>query len=380
MNKKIWLALIFILLASNVFAQSKDYKKDFLERYRYFITKDESKTFKKLLTDEEREAFIENFWYTRDSDPNTKENEYKLEIDKRMGQVDRDIIIRSKEGESVRFSKAGGRRGDLAKIWILYGVPAYLDITSGREYVDLMVWVYLDDQNREMMRFLFYDRNQIGQFGLFENQGRDLVWALSSISKSIGQFDRVNPASNVEEIYRELRMNSLLHFIRALAEFSETGLRLGKALQPPVAASIVAKESGFSIIGKVEIPENLTIRYSRYSSMIPAQMFSGSSSYIIFNKNALDWVEEGDNLTCSLKLKILVQDMDSREFLDFEKRKIYFSVSSEFFDTGLLQIDLDELNDLPIGRYRVSVYLKHNPFNDIVYSNKYVSFIHLLIK
>ncbi len=43
----------------------------------YIITGDEKKAFKTLKTDEEREAFIENFWRRRDPNPDTEENEYR---------------------------------------------------------------------------------------------------------------------------------------------------------------------------------------------------------------------------------------------------------------------------------------------------------------
>jgi len=64
-----------------------DIQSQFLDRYRRFITGKERKEFEKLLTDEERDVFIENFWAKRDSDPATPENEFKKEVDDRIENI-----------------------------------------------------------------------------------------------------------------------------------------------------------------------------------------------------------------------------------------------------------------------------------------------------
>ena len=41
------------------------------------LTQSERDAWKKLATDDEREKFIEDFWNSRDPDPDTQENEFK---------------------------------------------------------------------------------------------------------------------------------------------------------------------------------------------------------------------------------------------------------------------------------------------------------------
>ena len=48
------------------------------------ITKSERDAWNKLGTDEEREKFIEDFWHSRDPDPDTEENEFKQEFFERV--------------------------------------------------------------------------------------------------------------------------------------------------------------------------------------------------------------------------------------------------------------------------------------------------------
>src|SRR4051794_25567382 len=62
----------------NVKVELKDAYKKWLENdVAYIITHDETRAFKALQTDEERENFIENFWRRRDPDPDTEENEFR---------------------------------------------------------------------------------------------------------------------------------------------------------------------------------------------------------------------------------------------------------------------------------------------------------------
>ncbi|MBN2206972.1 MAG: GWxTD domain-containing protein [Candidatus Aminicenantes bacterium] len=58
--------------------------REFLSKVRYIIEKDEKAAFVGLKTAEERNAFIEDFWAKRDSDPETEVNEFKLEYSARV--------------------------------------------------------------------------------------------------------------------------------------------------------------------------------------------------------------------------------------------------------------------------------------------------------
>src|SRR5262245_35685008 len=53
------------------------YKRWIDEDVSCIITEEERKIFDSLKTDDEREQFIEGFWYRRDPDPDTDVNEYR---------------------------------------------------------------------------------------------------------------------------------------------------------------------------------------------------------------------------------------------------------------------------------------------------------------
>jgi GWxTD domain-containing protein len=130
------LALVALALAAPVTFAQKDKKKssdtqDVMERPRkqreevkkvyrewpekdvaYIITDAERSAFKKLVTDEEREQFIEAFWQRRDLDPDTDENEYKEQYYERIAYANEHYA-----------SGIPGWKTDRGRIYITFGKP-----------------------------------------------------------------------------------------------------------------------------------------------------------------------------------------------------------------------------------------------------------------
>src|SRR5271167_470463 len=95
---------------------SSTYKKWLNEDVRWIITPEELSAFKQLSNDEERDAFIEQFWLRRDPTPDTPENEYKEEHYRRIAYANEHF-------------PAGipGWRTDRGRIYIMYGPPDQID-------------------------------------------------------------------------------------------------------------------------------------------------------------------------------------------------------------------------------------------------------------
>jgi GWxTD domain-containing protein len=103
---------------------SSTYKKWLNEDVRWIITPEELTAFKQLSNDEERDAFIEQFWQRRDPTPDTEENEFKEEHYRRIAYAN----------EHFSAGKAGWRT-DRGRIYIIYGPPDQIDShPSGGEY------------------------------------------------------------------------------------------------------------------------------------------------------------------------------------------------------------------------------------------------------
>ncbi len=139
--------------------------KDWYNRVRYIITKEESHIFLDL-PDEEKEQFIKEFWERRDPDPNTEENEFQLEYYKRMDESDDLFISEGKPGWMT----------DRGRIWILFGPPldritypmGYSASSRCQEvwyYGDFPV-VFVDNTCTGSYRLVTYDLSTIRSYNL----------------------------------------------------------------------------------------------------------------------------------------------------------------------------------------------------------------------
>jgi len=89
MNKKTKLflpaVLIMALWTTGDAKKEKDpFYESFYEKARLIMTKVETDIYDHLTDKEEKEAFIEDFWKMRDPYPDTAENEFKVEFDRRI--------------------------------------------------------------------------------------------------------------------------------------------------------------------------------------------------------------------------------------------------------------------------------------------------------
>ncbi len=88
------------------------YKKWINNDVAYIITKEEKRAFNALVTDEERENFIEQFWRRRDPNPDTEENEYREEYYERIAYANEHYA-----------SGIPGWKTDRGRIYIAWGKP-----------------------------------------------------------------------------------------------------------------------------------------------------------------------------------------------------------------------------------------------------------------
>lgn len=119
LKKKIILAACFfglsLLLSCRLYKleQKLDPENaEFLSKVRYIITREERKIFLEL-PDSEKKNFIEEFWKRRDPDPDTEENEFKIEYDNR---IERSNQLFSGEGKP-------GWLTDRGRIYVIFGPP-----------------------------------------------------------------------------------------------------------------------------------------------------------------------------------------------------------------------------------------------------------------
>ncbi len=97
--------------------EQEDYFEKWLnEDVLYIISDEERSVFEQLTTPEEKEQFIEQFWFRRDPDPKTAANEFKTEHYRRLAYAN--------EKFSVGMP---GWKSDRGRIYIIHGPPAQIE-------------------------------------------------------------------------------------------------------------------------------------------------------------------------------------------------------------------------------------------------------------
>jgi GWxTD domain-containing protein len=106
---------------------------DFLSKVRYIITRQEEKIFLEL-PHSEKDKFIKDFWARRDPDPDTEENEFKMEYFDRIEEANKLFVSEGKAGWLT----------DRGRIYILFGPPTdrIADYMGDEYFVCREVWYY----------------------------------------------------------------------------------------------------------------------------------------------------------------------------------------------------------------------------------------------
>lgn len=120
-RKNLYLILFWFFLGLTLWSACRLYNlerklapeyAEFLSKVRYIITPEERKIFLEL-PDSEKDAFIEEFWRRRDPDPDTEENEFKIEYFNRIEKANELFLGEGRPGWLT----------DRGRIYILFGPP-----------------------------------------------------------------------------------------------------------------------------------------------------------------------------------------------------------------------------------------------------------------
>ncbi len=166
--KKIFLIISIVLFFSVIDAKIKI--KNLPLKSRLWLTRDvvyiisptEKDTFLQLKTEAEREKFIEIFWKQRDPNPNTVENEYKIEHYKR---------IRYANKHYGKEAPGPGWRSETGRIYILLGKPKQVTrFLNSTGIYPTIIWFYSNLGIRGIpnaFNIVFFRPNVGGEYRLY---------------------------------------------------------------------------------------------------------------------------------------------------------------------------------------------------------------------
>lgn len=179
------------------------------EEVPYIITAQERLAFQALITNDERDQFIEQFWLRRDPTPGTAENEFREEHYRRLAYA------------NDRFSSQSavpGWKTDRGRIYITFGPPDEIDShpDGGPPYED---WLYRFIQGiGNNVTMTFVDENRNGEYHMMKDPNpAGGVRIANPIAKGTLQPDRILYEAALQKLehgdYEDARrrLNSLIN-------------------------------------------------------------------------------------------------------------------------------------------------------------------------
>jgi GWxTD domain-containing protein len=136
MKKGVFITTTFILniILFSACATTSTARKEKMGKYSYWlkeevallITEEEEKEFMNLMSDKEKERFMEIFWAKRDPTPRTKENEFKEEWYRRLEYVQKNFTQGPEKGWHC----------DMGKVYMFLGPPARVRSVQPRKQIE----------------------------------------------------------------------------------------------------------------------------------------------------------------------------------------------------------------------------------------------------
>jgi GWxTD domain-containing protein len=306
-----WIFLLFMCLSS--YAQ-KDAAKEWLREVEPIITKAEKQVFEDLKTEEDRMRFINSFWKVRDSNPETRQNEYKLEYYRRLNHVN-------------RYYK--GTRSDRGRIYMILGEPTERNsYGGGGQVVDSEVWVYYGEGRYGLppvMNLLFYRRDNSGEFRLFY-PGMDTALDILGPGQKSGMQQPRYAYNELRQIYIELADATLSVIpgegsptMPATATSSSHVFAKIFTL-PEKEASDTYLRSFRSIEGEVDVTYSFKDMPGNVSMALSENRGYTFLNYSILPDN-IRLLRIGDNLhSAKLNLNLRIEDLEEKTIYQQEKR------------------------------------------------------------
>lgn len=337
-------------------------EEDFYKRYHVLVTKEEKQEFEKIKSLSDCREFLKSFWDKRDTDPTTPENEFKDEMETRSRFIEKEGLFTNTDAAGILFSSNGGFFGNLANVYMLHGMPDYIEVMkNGRTFVDLMIWVYFDETGRRhKYRFLFYNKNEVGSFVLYR-PNYDFVLGLEEINKS-PTF--ISPA----EVYYELEQRMGYIFLLSLVYFSDdNSMNVDKAMDPPKTASEIIKAEAPEIRGQLPEKTEELAHESNFKSTIPAKFSAffnkdGGMGYGVEIKcEDLDWKKnENGILESNLVLKVTAQNLENPNEILTDVMKIQDFIEDENEINKMILVSYSVFAQDPSGnKYKITAFLQN---------------------
>ncbi len=315
--------------------------RDWISRdVSYIATESEKKAFRQLTTDEERENFIATFWRLRDPDPDTEENEYRLQYYERIAYAN----------EHFSSGKPGWMT-DRGRIYITWGAPDSIESRpSGGSYdrpawegggtttaYPFEIWFYRSrDGLPTGVEFEFVDPSGSGEYRLtIDPDEKDAM-------RYVPGLGRTDAGRNVGANDRRYMREQDSPFIKL-----ENVIRASSA--PPVAGSLLTQTKDDSpVFDNNPLEFDVRIDFFRQSEERVISTFT-----VVAKNSELSFADAGGIPTANLNILGRITSVSEQSAGRFEDR-----VTATAPDPGRIADQssiYQEARSLAPGRYKVNV-------------------------
>lgn len=363
-----WIILFLGAAAASAQDQRQEESTDYYDKWlnqdiKYIISPEEKSIFLKLSTDDEKDQFIEQFWYRRDPDPRTAVNEFKEEHYRRIAYVNENY------GSGIP-----GWKTDRGRTYITFGPPDIIeDHPSGGWYYrprhegggatstyPFQLWIYnyiegIGDQ----VEVEFVDPSWSGEYRMaMEPWEKDALLHAGfmgptdlELEGQLTKLDRpyFNPGN-----YRNTRMQALMG-MRMKDKPFERLTRFYQLQQPEPIQFVDLKEMVTAKVTYDQIPYRMGYEYliiDEGQVLVPVTLE--------FQNKDLTFARSQDGLTLSSQVNIygVVQNLTGRFITEFEDTlSLDFPVGQS--ETRLQRKSLfQRMLLLEPGRYKLTLAVK----------------------
>jgi GWxTD domain-containing protein len=320
------------------------------------LTQAERDAWKKLQTDDEREKFIEDFWRSRDPDPDTEENEFKQEYFERIAYT------------NEHFSSGKpGRLTDRGRIYIKFGKPDEIEShPAGGAYerpswegggststYPFEKWFYRYIPNiRSGIELEFVDPTGSGEYRLARNPDeKDAMINVPGAGQTIAELTGVETRAD--------RLANLGGFGRASysraqdSPFEVMNLQFDLERDLPFTRNYLTGSTGTPVVDDNPINFETQLNFFRQSDnrVLAALVIQADN-------NQLSFTDSGGLLTARMNIAGFVTSVANRRVGKFEDAVTTTATAEELSSTRTRKSAYAKAFILEPGRYRVDVMLR----------------------
>ncbi|HEY2963712.1 MAG TPA: GWxTD domain-containing protein, partial [Pyrinomonadaceae bacterium] len=320
------------------------------------LTQAERDAWKKLQTDDEREKFIEDFWRSRDPDPDTEENEFKQEFFERIAYA------------NEHFSSGKpGRMTDRGRIYIKFGKPDDIEShPAGGTYerpswegggststYPFEKWFYRYIPNvRSGIELEFVDPTGSGEYRLARNPDEkdaliNVPGAAPTIAELTGIETRAQRIANLGGFGRANYMRS------QDSPFEVMNLQIDMERDLPFTRNFIGGSTGTPIVDDNLINFETQFNYFRQSDnrVLAALVIQTDNDQLSFS-------DSGGLQTARMNIVGSVTTVANRRVGKFEDSVVTTATAEELSSTRTRKSAYAKAFILEPGRYRVDVMLR----------------------